>query len=130
METPPAARTNLELFKRWLMPAVSMPSIPELRTGIADYRSEDLPEMIEAAREAEMACMIGLGDLNRQIRTERQQVGVQRGECELSILIWAEATERWDSRITCFRMCAGTWKKSSSGMRCRRANLMTSVVKR
>jgi len=99
METPPAARTNLEFFRRWVMPAASTTSIPELRARIAGYRPEDLPEMIEALREAETACAIGLGDLNEQIRNERQQAGVQRGECDMSILIWAEATGRWDSRI-------------------------------
>jgi hypothetical protein len=95
----PAARMDMELFRDWVMPAVSTTSIPELRARIAGYGPEDLPEMIEAVREAETACAIGLGDLNRQIRNERQQADVQRGECDMSILIWAEATGRLDSRI-------------------------------
>lgn len=99
METPSAARMDV-VFRNWVMPGVSTTSIPELRTRIAGYGPEDLPEMIEAVREAETACAIGLGDLNRQIRNEREEADVQRGECDMSILIWAEATERWDSRIT------------------------------
>lgn len=99
MALPPAARMDMALFRRWLMPAVPAPSIPELRVRIASYRSDDLPEMIEAVRDAEAACAVGLGDLNQQIRDERQQAGVQRGECDMSILIWSEAVERWDSRI-------------------------------
>jgi hypothetical protein len=99
MEMPLAARMDMELFRRWLTPAGSTPSIPELRARIAGYGPEALPEMIEAVREAEMACAVGLGDLNRQIRSEREEAGVQRGECDMSILIWSEAVERLDSRI-------------------------------
>ena len=101
VQAPPVARGDLEDFRRWVMPAVSTPSsIPELRARLAGYRSQHLPEMIELVREAEMACAVELDDLNRQIRNERQQDGIQDGECDMSILIWAEAVERWDSRIT------------------------------
>jgi hypothetical protein len=99
METPPASPTDMKLFRRGVMPAIPAPSIPELRARIASYRSDDLPEMVGAVREAEMACAVGLGDLSQQIRDERQEAGVQRGECDMSILIWAKAVERWDSRI-------------------------------
>jgi hypothetical protein len=98
-DSPPAERVDMEFFRRWVMPSVSTVPARELRARIARYGPDDLTEMIEMVREAEMACAVGLGGLNRQIRDEREEAGIQRGACDMSILIWAEAVERWSSRI-------------------------------
>jgi hypothetical protein len=56
-----------EQFRRWMMAPVSMPSAPqELHTALSE--TEDLPEMIEIVREAEIACMRQLRECNRQMR--------------------------------------------------------------
>ncbi len=81
------------------MSSASRSSVRELRERIAVYGTNELPEMIAIVREAEIACMVALGELNRQIRSEREQTAAQRGECDLSILIWGEAVERWNGRI-------------------------------
>lgn len=97
--TPVSKRVDIELFRAWVMPPASTPSVDELRSRIGRYGPDDLPEMIEIVREAEVVCIVGLGDLNRQIRDEREQADIQHGERDISILIWAEAVERRDSRI-------------------------------
>ncbi len=100
IETPLAGRADIELFRSWVMPSTLTPSVQELRCRIAHYGPGDLPKMIEIVREAEIACMVGLGDLNRQIRGEREEASVQSVELDMSILIWADAVERWHGRIT------------------------------
>lgn len=98
--TPASKRVDIEFFRNWVMPSAWTPSVHELRDRIALYEPDDLPKMIAIVREAEIVCMIGLGDLNRQIRDEREEADIQHGERDISILIWAEAIERWNSRIT------------------------------
>lgn len=100
METPPATQMDMELFRNWVMPSASMPSVRELRSRIALYQANDLPRMIEIMREAEVACMVRLGDLKRQIRKEREEAIVPSVELDMSVLIWGEAVERWHTRIT------------------------------
>jgi hypothetical protein len=95
----PVGRADIDFFRAWVMPSTSTPSVQELRSRIGRYEPDDLPQMIAIAREAEMVCMSELGDLNRQIRDERQEADVQRVERDISILIWTEAVGRLDSRI-------------------------------
>lgn len=59
-----------EQFRRWVMVPVSMPAVPEdLHAAFSE--TEDLREMIEIVREAELSCMQQLQECNRRARPSR-----------------------------------------------------------
>jgi hypothetical protein len=112
------------------MPWGATPSVRELRSRIGRYRLDDLPEMIAMAREAEMACMVGLRDLRQEIRDEQQEAGAQRGERDISILIWSDAVERWDGRIRWLQNLRWHLEKEQQQHEDADASLLMSFVRR
>jgi hypothetical protein len=83
----------LKQFRRWVMAPVSTPSVPEdLDAALSE--TEDLPEMIEIVREAEMSCMQQLQECNRRRRPAREAT-----DPTIHLLVTHREVMEWDTRI-------------------------------
>lgn len=88
----------IEHFRRWVMAPVSIPSVPkELHAALSEM--EDLPEMIEIVREAEMACMWQLHERNRRTRPAREPADTDEWARTIQLLVTHREVMDWDTRI-------------------------------
>jgi hypothetical protein len=87
-----------EQFRRWVMVPVSMPSVPEdLHAALSE--PQDLPEMIEIVREAEIACMGQLQECNRQTRPARELADTGEWARTIQLLVRHREVMEWEMRI-------------------------------
>jgi hypothetical protein len=106
-----------EQFRCWVMASASMPSVPEdLHLGLSER--EDLPEMIEIVRDAEMHCMRQLQECNQRTRPAPQDPGTDEWARTIRLLVTHREGMERDMRIRWLqdvrrhlektRQCSGT----------------------
>lgn len=71
----------------------------ELQAGLGRYRPEDLPGMIEVMREAQLACLTGLQDLNVRPRDARRQVPAEEAPRPVNVFARAGVVEPLGGRL-------------------------------
>jgi hypothetical protein len=82
------------------MASVSTPSVRyELHVRIARSGPEDMPEMIEVVREAEMRCLQQLQKVHRRARAERDATGVSEWARKVQLVVMHGEVLEWDVRI-------------------------------
>jgi hypothetical protein len=87
-------------FRRWLRASTSLPPVrEELHAKIVLCRPEDLPLLIEAVKDAEMACTLQLEEANQRERSERAALGEDEWTKRMGIIASAGVASWWDSRI-------------------------------
>jgi hypothetical protein len=106
-----ASPLDIESFRRWVMTSVShAPVHTELggeELGASTALSEpalrepdDLPEMIEVVREAEMFCGRQLQELNRRTYVERQPTAdANEWKRTMQLIAMHSETKWWNGRI-------------------------------
>jgi hypothetical protein len=100
----PTGSACIDRFSRWAMAGVPVPQeLDDLCVGIEHYQPEDLPEMIETLRKAEMACMSWRHDQSIQAEKARQQWRHKSIEDYLSWWARAEFFGRWAIRMQFLR---------------------------
>jgi hypothetical protein len=67
----------------------------DMLAQIVRYAPEDIPEMIEITRRAELTCVEGVSDLHRRIRERTRD---QSGE-RMNIIVYSQAIRGCDSKI-------------------------------
>jgi hypothetical protein len=102
---PMPAAAGLDDFERWLkVSTYTPPRRMEIPAGIELGGAARLAEMIEAVREALLACMAGLEDCNARTRRHWRQTEVSRQRERLDepdrekIELWRE-TDSWGQKI-------------------------------
>jgi DNA-binding PadR family transcriptional regulator len=91
---------GLEHFEDWLRASTStLPVREELLTKIAFCGPRDLPRMVEIVREAELACMAQLEDLNERTRRARWLAGDDEWRQAMGIIVTSGDAAWWDARI-------------------------------
>lgn len=95
-----ATEAGITHFKGWLRASTATPPVrEELQAKIAFCGPEDLPRMVEIIREAELACVSQLEDLNERMRRERRLGGDDPWRRLTGIIVTAGDVAWWDSRI-------------------------------
>jgi DNA-binding PadR family transcriptional regulator len=95
-----ATPAGVEHFRRWLRASTQMPPVrEELHAKIALWGSEDVSRLIEIVREAEVASMLQLQELNRRTRAELGLHDVSEWERTMQLIVIAGEVSWWDSRI-------------------------------
>jgi DNA-binding PadR family transcriptional regulator len=91
--------SGVEHFRHWLRASTQTPPVrEELHAKIALWGAEDLPRLIEIVREAELACVQRLQELNRRARSRAQVVPDEWEHIKQLIVVSAEVSW-WDARI-------------------------------
>ena len=91
-------------IRRLVMASVSMPSPSvrdELHARIARSGPEDMPEMIEAVREAELRCLQQLQQLNLRARAQRERTATDVSDWarKVQLIVTHGEVMGWDTRI-------------------------------
>jgi DNA-binding PadR family transcriptional regulator len=90
---------GIEHFEGWLRASTSMPPVrEELLAKIMFCGPADLPRMVEIVREAELACMAQLEDLNERMRRGRR-LGGEEWRARMSMIVTSGDAAWWDARI-------------------------------
>lgn len=91
---------GVEHFKRWLRASTQTPPVrEELHAKMAFWGSDDLPRLIEIVREAEIACVQQLQELNRRTRFERQAASTSEWAQTMHLIVMTGEVMWWDARI-------------------------------
>ncbi len=91
---------GVDHFERWLRASTQTPPVrEELHAKIALSGPAELPRLIEIVREAELTCTLQLGDVNREIRLERQASDASDWERTMQLIVSAGEATWWDARI-------------------------------
>ena len=97
---PVSERIGVGHFRRLVMASVSTPSARnELHGRIARSGPEDVPEMIEIVREAELRCLGQLQELHRRARTERNAAGASEWARKVQLIAMHGEVMEWDAKI-------------------------------
>jgi DNA-binding PadR family transcriptional regulator len=95
-----ATPRGVEHFRRWLLASTSTPPVrEELLAKIAFCGPSDLPRMIEIVRDAELACIARLKEVNERMRTERRLGGDDAWRRLMGLIVTASDVTWWDARI-------------------------------
>jgi DNA-binding PadR family transcriptional regulator len=95
-----ATPVGVERFRRWLAASTSMPPVrEELHAKMALCKPADLPLLVSAVMDAELACMAKLQEANRRVQSERQVVDEQAWRRRMAIVVSSSEMAWWDSRI-------------------------------
>jgi DNA-binding PadR family transcriptional regulator len=95
-----ATSEGVEYFEHWLRASTSTPLVrEEMLAKVAFCGRADLPRMIEIVREAELACMAQLEDLNDRMRRERRLLGDDEWRRLMGMIVTAGDVAWWDARI-------------------------------
>jgi DNA-binding PadR family transcriptional regulator len=95
-----ATPAGVEHFRRWLRSSTQTPPVrEELHAKIALWASDDLSRLIEIVREAEVASMLQLQELNRRTREERGLPEMSDWEQKMQLIVSAGEVSWWDYRI-------------------------------
>jgi DNA-binding PadR family transcriptional regulator len=120
-EATPAGMAH---FERWLHASTQTPPVrEELHAKIALWGAAELPRLIEIVREAELACVRQLQDLNRGTQSERGLVGVQEWERTMQLIVvsgeamWWEARIRWLQEVRAYLEREHARRGSQPGLR-------------
>jgi len=90
---------GVEYFREWLRASTQTPPVrEELHAKIALWGAEDLPRLIEIVREAEIACVQRLQELNRRARS-RARVSTDEWEHVKQLIVVSAEVSWWDARI-------------------------------
>jgi hypothetical protein len=82
------------------MATMSMPFVgQDLQAGIVGSEPEDLPEMVEIVREAEMTCMQQLQECNRRTRPALQAVDTGEWARTIQLFVTHREAMEWDMRV-------------------------------
>jgi DNA-binding PadR family transcriptional regulator len=97
-----ATPRGVERFKDWLSGSLPLPPVrEELLAKIALCRVQDLPRLIGVVRDAELACLAMVGDLNRRVCEERRIVeGVGEWRRRACVVVMGGDRAWWEARIT------------------------------
>jgi hypothetical protein len=87
-----------EQFRRWVLAQVSMPSVPQ-DLHVTFSETEDLPQIIEIVRDAEMSCAQQLQECNRRTRPEVQATVTGEWARTIHLLVSHREVMEWDMRI-------------------------------
>jgi DNA-binding PadR family transcriptional regulator len=95
-----ATQAGIAHFRRWLRSSTAMPPVrEELQAKIAFCGPEDLPRMVEIVREAELACVAQLKDLNECMRRQRLLDRDDAWRRLMGMIVTAGDVAWWDARI-------------------------------
>jgi DNA-binding PadR family transcriptional regulator len=95
-----ATPDGVAYFKHWLRASSATPPVrEELQAKIAFCGPEDLPRMVEIVREAELACLAQLEDLNARMRRQRRMESDDAWRRLTGLIVTAGDAAWWDSRI-------------------------------
>ncbi len=87
-------------FRRLVMASASMPSVRyELHSRIAHLRSEDVPDMIEVVREAEMCCLQQLQSSHQRARAARNGAGASDWAQKVQLIVMHGEVVEWHAKI-------------------------------
>jgi hypothetical protein len=87
-------------FRRLVMASVSMPSVRyELHSRIARSGPEDIPDMIEVVRDAEMCCLQQLQSSHQRARAARNAPGASDWARKVRVIVMHGEVMEWDTKI-------------------------------
>ncbi len=97
-----ATPRGVEHFRDWLSASLPLPPVrEELLAKIALCRVEDLPRLIAVVRDAELACLGMVSDLNGRVREERRIVErVAEWRRRACVVVMSGDLAWWEARIT------------------------------
>ena len=97
-----ATPRGVERFRAWLSASLPLPPVrEELLAKIALCRVEDLPRLIGVVRDAELACLGMVNDLNERVREERRIVErVAEWRRRACVVVMGGDLAWWEARIT------------------------------
>jgi hypothetical protein len=82
------------------MASVSMPSVRyELHIRIARSGPEDVPDMIQVVRDAEMRCLQQLQKVHQRARAERDVASAGKWARKVQLMVMQGEVMEWDARI-------------------------------
>jgi len=111
-----ATPAGVEYFREWLRSSTQTPPVrEELHAKIALWSSDDLPRLIEIVREAELACVQRLQQLNRRARS-RAQVATERWEHVKQLIVTSAEVSWWDARIKWLQDIRRLLERERAGM--------------
>jgi DNA-binding PadR family transcriptional regulator len=91
---------GVEHFERWLRSSTTLPPMrEELLARFALCRPKHLPRLIHVIREAELACMAQLEDLNERTREEERSADRRGWEWHMGLAVMTGDAAWWDARI-------------------------------
>jgi hypothetical protein len=94
------SKESSEHFRRWVMATMSMPFVgQDLHAGIVGFEPEDVPEMVEIVREAEMTCMQQLQECNRRTRPAGEAADTDGWARTVELFGRHRELMEWDTRI-------------------------------
>lgn len=95
-----ATPAGVQHFERWLHASTRTPPVrEELHAKIVLWGSEELPRLVEIVREAEIACMQQLQELNRRTRLERLTADASEWERKMQLIVTGGELTWWDVRV-------------------------------
>lgn len=95
-----ATPAGVEYFRAWLRASTPMPPVrEELHAKIALCDPSDLPLMIAAVRETQLACLAELDAVNRRTRSERKVVGEREWKRRMGVVVTAGNAAWWEGRL-------------------------------
>lgn len=87
-------------FERWLHASTQTPPVrEELHAKIALWGAAELPRLIEIVREAELACVRQLQDLDRRARGARGSEDAEGWERTMQLIVASGEATWWEARI-------------------------------
>jgi hypothetical protein len=91
---------GVERFHEWMWASVATPPVrEELHAKIALCQPSDMPRMIVHVREAETVCAGRLQDLNREVRSRRQDADPEHWSTRMDVVVSTGDQAWWESRI-------------------------------
>ncbi len=91
---------GVERFHQWMWASVATPPVrEELHAKIALCQPRDMPRMIAHVREAETVCAGKLQDLNREVRSRRQDADPDHWSTRMDVVVSTGDQAWWESRI-------------------------------
>lgn len=95
-----ATDEGVRIFRAWLHGAITLPWVREdLHAKIALCGPDDIPQMIETIRDAELVCTSKLKGLNWRIRGERERSVGERWSQLMETVVDSGEVAWWDGRI-------------------------------
>ncbi len=100
-----ATAEGVTYFEGWLWASSGIPPVREsLHVKIAFCKPADLPRMVEIVREAELACMARVEELNEQRRRERRSLGDDEWGRLMGLIVTTGDAVWWDARLKWLQM--------------------------
>jgi DNA-binding PadR family transcriptional regulator len=112
---------GVERFHEWMWASVATPPVrEELHAKIALCQPSDMPRMIVHVREAETVCAGKLQDLNREVRSRRQDADPEHWSTRMDVVVSTGDQAWWESRIKWLQQVRvyleGEWRHYQMGL--------------